>query len=142
MSHNIEIIPTVGGGDQTVLTVIDNRGDEATVRFQRGLGINPRLCVDSCRATLVQGEDLYALRELLNEMPEEAFVRPADPIDPDLAALRQAPSDSKIIDKAGRVYVKLVSTYENLQTGAWLAESQMAARGVSVIVTPQMWKTQ
>jgi len=29
----------------------------------------------------VVGEDLYALREFLAELPEEAFVRPADPVE-------------------------------------------------------------
>jgi hypothetical protein len=29
----------------------------------------------------IEGEDLFALRELLNELPEEAFVRPADPVE-------------------------------------------------------------
>lgn len=31
-------------------------------------------------STAITGEDLFALRELLNELPEEAFVRPADPV--------------------------------------------------------------
>lgn len=29
----------------------------------------------------IQGEDLYALREFLAELPEEAFVRPAEPVE-------------------------------------------------------------
>ena len=139
MSHNIAL-PTDNVHPITNLVIRDRFGSEVAVGFgPEQIGIRTPGAHD---VVAVAGEDLYALRELLNELPEEAFVRPAEPVDPDLAALRQAPSDSKIIDKAGRVYVKLVSTYENLQTGAWLAESQMAARGVSVIVTPQMWKTQ
>lgn len=29
----------------------------------------------------IRGEDLYALREFIAELPEEAFVRPADPVE-------------------------------------------------------------
>lgn len=77
-----------------VLTVRSRDSENAEtgreVRFlfaTDGIVVNPwgprnledRLDRDEGPYCLIVGEDLFALRELLAEIPEEAFVRPADP---------------------------------------------------------------
>lgn len=79
-------IPVVGdNATNPVLTVASNHYSpdqrEVSFLFYEGfdaanLVVNP--WTDS--AVHLVGEDLFALRELLNEMPEYAFTRPADPV--------------------------------------------------------------
>jgi hypothetical protein len=75
-----------------VLTIVGNpyRQDpepSVTMLFHGGGDLGPaHIVVNPWRAdheeqpVHIAGEDLYALRELLNEFPEEAFKRPADPV--------------------------------------------------------------
>ena len=66
-----------------VLTVA-NRDHSDGIRFlfrSDALVVNPWLPEE--QRVEIKGQDLYALRELLNEMPEEVFVRPADPALPE-----------------------------------------------------------
>lgn len=68
-----------------VLVIADEYGDTARIGFgDDGIGI--RTFTDEYDQpgpiVRVQGEDLWTLRELLNAMPEEAFVEPA-PVDGD-----------------------------------------------------------
>jgi hypothetical protein len=82
MSHNIQIEKYGANDNVTVLHAVDT--DRTYVRI--GIGpeqIGIQTFEESGRPgpiVGVKGEDLFALRELLNEMPEEAFVRPADPV--------------------------------------------------------------
>lgn len=90
MSHNIhtERVGTDPDG-QTVLTVADSTA-HGEIRFQKPIYDAARIVIESPEWTefgetganlVIAGEDLYALRELLNELPEEAFVRPAAPVE-------------------------------------------------------------
>ena len=80
MSHNIAL-PTDSVHPITNLVIRDRFGSEVAVGFgPEQIGIRTPGAHD---VVAVAGEDLYALRELLNELPEEAFVRPAEPVDPD-----------------------------------------------------------
>lgn len=104
MSHNLEQISSVA---LSALTVANHRpansratkfDDAARVEARitklghegfsgtKGIRIKARRpAVDALPAQQIavdfMGEDLYALREFLAELPEEAFVRPADPIE-------------------------------------------------------------
>lgn len=103
MAHNIitnsdrrpgDGLLVVGGlpieGD-AILTVKATQGGltgEVTVLFHQGYNGPHQSAVvlhpwntDGQRALAITGEDLYAFRELLNELPEEAFVRPKDPVE-------------------------------------------------------------
>jgi hypothetical protein len=70
--------------DRPVLTVRDRETEdsvrdvrELSVMFtDQGLVVNPWMSGQQIR---IQGEDLFALRELLAEVPEHAFKRPKDP---------------------------------------------------------------
>lgn len=83
MAHDIRTSPTPHG-HQTILTVaqtteyasgkVEITGD-VEVRFQPTLNR-----VVTCGHGVIAREDLYAFRELLNELPEEAFVEPK-PVD-------------------------------------------------------------
>lgn len=134
--HNIETLdqangrgtdprtPGVGKGTASpVLTVTDGDYDRggATVRILfrgsvfssslMGIVINP--WTDSKVA--ITGEDLFALRELLNEMPEEAFVRPADPV---VALPRWADGDVVRNDTSGYLYERKNGWWWNRTEGS------------------------
>lgn len=79
MAHNI-----TESGPFTHLDVVDNelRTPPHVARFQFGSYVGSEhfsVNVDGWYVPVL-GEDLYALRELLAELPEEAFVRPAEPV--------------------------------------------------------------
>jgi len=93
MSHHLEYITDHA---LSALTVANETGVQRTTREGRitklggvhgrnGVRIRTRR-LGAERQVLeqthvdVRGEDLYALREFLAELPEEAFVRPADPV--------------------------------------------------------------
>lgn len=87
MSHNIQIDHSQLKG--ALFTVHSESTDQDfRVLFHPG-GYNapPCLTLDptfygeegNAKPVRVEREDLYAFRELLNELPEEAFVRPKDP---------------------------------------------------------------
>jgi len=72
-----------------VLTVSDRHGRQVSLMVTASIGT-----FDSAAAVVVnpwgqgegpavriEGEDLFALRELMAELPESAFVRPADPVE-------------------------------------------------------------
>jgi len=74
---------------RNTLTVLSPYGGPVTARFgfgrDTGFGVNlldenDRELADG-QTVAIKGEDLYAFRELLNNLPEEAFVRPADPVE-------------------------------------------------------------
>jgi hypothetical protein len=73
-------------GDAVLITQGD-LGGPVTILFHKGLGsYQPSVVIhpwglDGHEAARIAGEDLYAFRELLNELPEEAFVRPEDPVE-------------------------------------------------------------
>lgn len=50
---------------------------------RRGIRIKARKTkgLEAAQTVDIAGEDLYALREFLAELPEEAFTRPADPVE-------------------------------------------------------------
>lgn len=100
MAHNIETAaeycnrtrPGTGGRADTdvwrnpVLVVADtsHRTQDATVAFlfqhqSQMLVVNP--WDEETKPVTIARQDLFALRELLNAMPEEAFERPADPVE-------------------------------------------------------------
>jgi len=79
-----------GSWSQPVLTVTEGRTRPGSMKPRevsflfRG-GITPGVVVnpwDVESYVPIVGEDLFALRELLNELPEEAFRRPTDPVPP------------------------------------------------------------
>lgn len=83
-----------------VLTVTHNDGkSQASLLFHSGdphnggpqIVVNPWHLDHDGPLTRIEGEDLFALRELLNELPEHAFVRPAPPVEKQPAAW--APGD-------------------------------------------------
>lgn len=77
MAHNVQGRGCFGG-HQRVLTVSEDdkfsEGDGAVVRFQRR-GVHGDRVVISMTG-VIEGEDLFAFRELLNELDESAFVEP------------------------------------------------------------------
>lgn len=108
-------------GNEPVLTVTGVNGRRVSFLFNDltgapGVVVHPwRIDLDDETAppnsVRIQGEDLYALRELLNEMPEEAFVRPAEPV--------KAPVDYGF--KPGDVIVctAVASSYTRDTRGTW-----------------------
>lgn len=90
MSHNLEelnnrsnlTIAFSGCPDITLTHVFP--GDEFRIKGLRNLPgghLAVRVGEDDTQIGAIVGEDLFALREFLNELPEEAFVRPADPVE-------------------------------------------------------------
>lgn len=85
MSHNVSVSqnPNDPGtiGRLTIAAPPKNQpsGKRNTLRVSRVSGGLRFHAEDG--ATHVYGEDLFALRELLAELPEELFVRPADPVE-------------------------------------------------------------
>lgn len=86
MSHNVHPLTEESGFDHrapdgSILTVTSIRNTKRTVKLYRNP--NDELVVAPWTETTVVfgGEDLFALREFLAEFPEEAFVRPADPVE-------------------------------------------------------------
>lgn len=78
--HNID--------DETyvrVLTIRDTAGDTAEIGFTNDLGGRDGFGIKTDGGVIVrvQGEDLFAFRELLNELDESAFTRPKDPVEVD-----------------------------------------------------------
>ena len=107
MSHNIETFRDIigdrfSGGhagevlNNSVLTVRDKGDNVARMLFRAVPGIEggkPALVLNPWptsggengvtmgdRVIAIEGEDLYAFRELLDELPESAFKRPAEPV--------------------------------------------------------------
>lgn len=76
-------------GDSVLVVKADARGlaGQVTFLFHQGNDLRSPSVVlhpwntDDQQALAITGEDLYAFRELLNELPEEAFVRPKDPVE-------------------------------------------------------------
>ena len=84
--HGVDA-PTVGEfWNEPVLTV-ENRGRTVSILFnepgESSIFTGPAVVIDPWGDlnVRIEGEDLYAFRELLNELPESAFVRPADPVE-------------------------------------------------------------
>ena len=102
MTHNIETVSDRNGlgmssrgsvpcidspnlhrsyANRPVLQILDleDSGNEVEILFRHdAIMIAPR---DTKRRVLITREDLFAFRELLRELPEESFVRPADPVE-------------------------------------------------------------
>lgn len=94
MTHNLE---TVSSASLSALTVANPTSNGKTFReltitklggFVRPRGVRVKARqYDSAGERIrqltvdIEGEDLFALREFLSEIPEEAFVRPADPVE-------------------------------------------------------------
>jgi len=74
-----------GWPERALLTVANRGGREISFTFvtENGGLVGPHIVANpwSDNAVAISGEDLYAFRELLNTLPEEAFVRPADPVE-------------------------------------------------------------
>lgn len=125
-----------------VLTVRDDESVGAIeVRIllrNDGIMINPW---EDGRNVAIVGEDLYALRELLNELPEEAFVRPADPVDPTLKALQDAPYRAIAIDGDGDVYRRVDDypqrPWRREKTSTHFTARQLAHFDAKVVWTPE-----
>lgn len=102
MTHNIETVSDRNGlgmssrgsvpcvddpslyrsyANRPVLQILDleDSGNEVEILFRHdAIMIAPW---DTKRRVLITREDLFAFRELLRELPEESFVRPADPVE-------------------------------------------------------------
>lgn len=86
--HNVTEYPANSSSDlNTKHFDVQPDGDTQTglvVFHQEDSTFGPYITVNSelqpGRHVRIEGEDLYAFRELLNELPESAFVRPADPV--------------------------------------------------------------
>lgn len=95
-----------------------------------GIGIRVEEDGHNSNVVRVEGEDLFALRELLNEMPEEAFVRPAEPVNP---AEVWTEGDSFLLINP----VESVIRYARLSDGRWEREALHDATGGLRLITPE-----
>jgi hypothetical protein len=84
MSHNIAISqhPDRAGeiGRLTIVAKRSPNSDEHELRVSRVSECRIDVATDGGGRVRVSGQDLFALREMLSELPEKAFVRPADPV--------------------------------------------------------------
>lgn len=73
-SHDGEVI-----ADYPVLTICDGEGREASIYVRGPEASSPALVLNpwTSEAVIITGEDLFALREIMNELPESAFRVPA-----------------------------------------------------------------
>lgn len=136
MSHNISTFRDVAHNEQAfteevlnnpVLSVEDSSGNRARILFKRcameplgrpAVVLNPwptngaRNGFDSGPVVSIEGEDLYALRALLLELPDEAFVEPAPAVE--VAEQVWTPGDVCLF--AADDYW---ATYTRLHDGTW-----------------------
>jgi hypothetical protein len=124
MSHNINTYrdhaPTglAEALDNPVLSVEDSSGNRARILFKHhrssgasgpGVVLNPWPTVSAEEGfpggpiVTIEGEDLYALRALLQELPEEAFVEPAPSV---LAQPRWTKGDLWRHNPTGHLYIR------------------------------------